>query len=138
MRDVAICPPKAHLGITPWDETSYYYPSVEEQQADPNSILNYYKEAMELRNRFPSIARGKVEYHPTPNNNYICIITKEYQDEKITIVFNMDTFDQTVNLGDFNLGCSQMVGTLYAMGGQCSYDAGGVLSMPGQSIAIFI
>ena len=123
---------------TPWDETSYYYPSVEEQQADPNSILNYYKAAMELRNRFPSIARGKVEYHPTPNNNYICIITKEYQDEKITIVFNMDTFDQTVNLGDFNLGCSQMVGTLYAMGGQCSYDAGGVLAMPGQSIAIFI
>lgn len=123
---------------TAWDETSYHYPSVEEQQADPGSILNYYKEAMELRNRFPSIARGTVEYHPTPNNSYICIITKTYKDEKITIVFNMDTFDQTVNLDLATLGCSQMVGNLYAAGGQCTYDGNGTLTMPGQSIAIFI
>ena len=122
---------------TPVDETSYYYPSVKEQMEDANSILNYYKEAMELRNRFPSIARGTVTYHPEGQNNYICVITKEYQDEKITIVFNMDTFEQTVTLDQNALGYTELVGELYASDGKFSFNESGELVMPPQSIAIF-
>ena len=122
---------------TPVDDTSYYYPSVEEQMADPDSILNYYKEAMELRNRFPSIARGTVTYYPEGNVNYICVITKEYEGEKITIVFNMDCFEQKAFLDKEALGFTEMVGELYAAGGEFSYDEDGNLVMPGQSIAIF-
>ena len=122
---------------TPVDETSYYYPSLAEQKEDKDSILNYYKEAMELRNRFPSIARGEVTYYPDGQNNYICVITKEYQGEKITIVFNMDTFEQTVALDQATLGYTELVGELYAAGGEFSYDDSGILIMPPQSIAIF-
>lgn len=122
---------------TPVDETSYYYPSVAEQAADEGSILNYYKEAMELRNRFPSIARGKVTYYPEGQNNYVCVITKEYEGEKITIVFNMDTFEQTVTLDKATLGYKELVGELYASGGEFSYNDNGTLVMPPQSIAIF-
>lgn len=118
------------------DATYYYYPSVAEQLADEGSILNYYKEAMELRNRFPSIARGEVTYYPEGQNNYICVITKEYQGEKITIVFNMDTFEQTVSLDKSTLGYSELVGELYASGGEFSFDGNGTLVMPPQSIAI--
>ena len=119
------------------DETSYYYPSLAEQATDPASILNYYKAAMELRNRFPSIARGKVTYHPEGQNNYICVITKEYNGEKITIVFNMDTFEQTVTLDKNTLGYTELVGELYASGGEFSFTESGELVMPPQSIAIF-
>ena len=122
---------------TPIDETSYYYPSLAEQREDANSILNYYKEAMELRNRFPSIARGTVTYYPEGQNNYICVITKEYQDEKITIVFNMDTFEQVVTLDKDAFGYTELVGELFAAGGEFSYDENGALVMPPQSIAIF-
>ena len=122
---------------TPVDETSYYYPSVAEQAADSGSILNYYKAAMELRNRFPSIARGTVTYYPEGQNGYICVITKEYQGEKITIVFNMDTFEQTVTLNQDMLGYTELVGELYAAGGEFSFDESGALVMPPQSIAIF-
>ena len=122
---------------TPVDETSYYYPSVAEQAADSGSILNYYKAAMELRNRFPSIARGTVTYYPEGQNGYICVITKEYQGEKITIVFNMDTFEQTVTLNKDMLGYTELVGELYATGGEFSFDESGALVMPPQSIAIF-
>ena len=122
---------------TPVDETSYYYPSVAEQMADPNSILNYYKKAMELRNRFPSIARGEVTYYSEGQNNYICVITKEYEGEKITIVFNMDTFEQSVELDMAKLEFSELVGELYASGGEFSFDGSGTLIMPPQSIAIF-
>lgn len=122
---------------TPVDDTSYYYPSVAEQMADESSIWNYYKEAMELRNRFPSIARGEVTYYPDGQNNYICVITKEYGDEKITIVFNMDSFEQKVTLDKTALGFSELVGELYASDGEFSFDDSGALVMPPQSIAIF-
>ena len=123
---------------TPVDETSYHYPSVAEQEADANSILNYYKAAMELRNRFPSIARGKVTYYPEGQNGYICVITKEYQGEKITIVFNMDdTFEQRVTLNKDVLGYTELVGALYASEGEFSFNENGELVMPPQSIAIF-
>ena len=122
---------------TPIDETSYYYPSVAEQMEDADSILNYYKQAMELRNRFPSIARGKVTYYPEGQSNYVCVITKEYMDEKITIVFNMDSFEQKVTLDKAALGYSELVGSLYAQGGELSFDDSGALVMPPQSIAIF-
>ncbi|MBO5110857.1 MAG: alpha-amylase [Clostridia bacterium] len=122
---------------TPVDASSYYYPSVAEQAEDADSILNYYKKAMELRNRFPSIARGTVTYYPEGQNNYICVITKEYQAEKITIVFNMDSFEQTVTLDKDTLGYNKLVGELYAAGGEFSFDASGALVMPPQSIAIF-
>ena len=65
---------------TPVDDTYYYYPSVEEQQADPNSILNYYKAAMRLRNCFPSIARGKVENLSPADNPYISVLKKTWKD----------------------------------------------------------
>ena len=122
---------------TPVDETSYYYPSVAEQEADPGSILNYYKEAMELRNRFPSIARGEVTYYPEGQNGYICVITKEYEDEKITIVFNMDTFDQTVTLDQATLGYTELVGELQTTDGKITVTEDGKIVMPPQSIAIF-
>ena len=119
------------------DETYYYYPSLEEQLADENSIANYYKNAMRLRNAFPAIARGTVENHSEDYSSYICAITKTYQHEKITIVINLDTFEQVVNLNTANLGCSTVVGELYIDNSiRATYDGNGTLVMPPQSIVI--
>lgn len=119
------------------NETYYYYPSVEEQQSDENSILNYYKQAMKLRNCFPSIARGHVTNHSEGQNSFICVITKEYENEKITIVFNLDSFEQEIKIDQNTLGCSKIVGELYAtQEGKASYDGNGGLILPPQSIVI--
>ena len=121
---------------TPVDETSYFYPSVEEQESDPDSILNYYKQAMKLRNMFPSIARGEVEYHPEGQSNYVCVITKKYGDEKITIVFNLDTFEQSVTLDTATLGCTELAGQLLtSTSTEATWD-GTTLKLPPQSIVI--
>ena len=69
--------------------------------------------------------------------NNICVITKEYQDERITVVFNMDTFEQRVTLDRDTLGFTELVGELYAAGGEFSFDEEGAFIMPPQSIAIF-
>ena len=120
---------------TPVDETSYRYPSVEEQQADENSILNYYKRAMQLRNMFPSIARGTVENFSPVDNSYICIVTKTYGDEKITIVYNLDEWEQSVTL-DSALGCSEIVGDLYVDNSTEAEYKDGTLTLPPYSIVI--
>lgn len=120
------------------DSSYYYYSSVDSQSSNEYSILNYYKKAMQLRNMFPSIARGKVEYHPEGQNNYICVITKTYQDEKITIVFNLDSFEQTVKLDQSSLGFTKLVGELYATNdGKAKYDGNGEVVLPPHSIVIF-
>ncbi len=123
---------------TPVDETSYYYPSVEEQQADPNSILNYYKQAMYLRNCFPSIARGNVEYFPIDGNSYVCVIRKTWQDESVVIVMNLDSFDQKITLDTAKLGISELAGQLLNdTGVKVEWDGNGAVTLPPYSIAIF-
>ena len=90
---------------------------------------------MQLRNMFPSIARGKIQYHPVAGNNYICIITKTYNDEKITIVFNLDSFEQSIKLDLKTLGASTIVGELCANHNEI-FLKGDTLYMPPYSIAI--
>ncbi len=121
---------------TPVDATYYAYPSVAEQMKDEMSILSYYKEAMELRNRFPSIARGEVTDYSNEQNGYICVITKTYKDEKITIVFNLDTFAQEITINQDVLGCTELVGQLLTTEEEAVYDGNGSLTMPPQSIVI--
>ena len=119
---------------TPVDKTSYLYPSVAEQEADGSSILNYYKRAMQLRNMFPAIARGEVENLSPEDNGYVCVITKTFNDEKITIVYNLDEWDQTVSI-DPSLG-SKIVGDLYASGDVKAEYKDGELKLPPYSIVI--
>lgn len=123
---------------TPVDASSYLYPSVAEQMADESSILNYYKQAMKLRNMFPSIARGEVEYIPVEGNSYLCVIRKTYGDEQITIVYNLDSFEQTLTIGDSLLGSGEVVGELYASDTGAKVEVGdGSITLPPSSIVIF-
>ncbi|WP_408071475.1 alpha-amylase family glycosyl hydrolase [Butyrivibrio sp. JL13D10] len=41
------------------DELKMSYGTYEEQKADPQSIYNYYKKAIKIRNQFPAISHGK-------------------------------------------------------------------------------
>lgn len=41
------------------DKSSLNYGTYEDQKDDPDSIFNYYKKAISLRNTYPAIARGK-------------------------------------------------------------------------------
>ncbi len=122
---------------TPVDETSYYYPSVEAQQADGDSILNYYKKAMRMRNSFPSIARGKVENIPC-EKSAVCVVTKTYKDEKITIVMNLSEFEEKITLDKNSLGYSALAAQLCTSGEVSVTDNGdGSVTLPPYSIAIF-
>ena len=118
------------------DDTSYYYPSVAEQSTDENSILNYYKKAMQLRNMYPSIARGRVEYFSEMGNDYVCVITKEYNDEKITVVINLDSFEQKITPDKALLGFEGLAAQLCANASDKASLNDGQLVLPPYSIVI--
>lgn len=64
------------------------FPSVEEQQTDEASILNYIKDSIKLRNVFPELARGTVEVISEVTDANIFAVTKTYNDSKIVVLSN--------------------------------------------------
>ena len=71
---------------------NYFYPSVEAQQADPASILNYYKASLTMRNANPEIARGelKIREEYLSQTKYVCVMQRTWNGSTITIVVNLD------------------------------------------------
>lgn len=115
---------------------SYRYDGVAEQLQDPDSILSYYKQAMYVRNLYPAISRGTVEYFGEGQSNYVCVLRKTYGEESITIVINLDSeWEQQVTL-PAQLGSLALKQTLLTDNSQKVTLANGVLTMPAYSIAI--
>lgn len=136
--DNGICkgPADADKGITS------DFGSVLDQIADEDSILNYYKHVMRIRNTYPEIARGSITIIDGATEDFKTVIVKEYGDEKIAILYNnskKDMINITKNdmdlikqaLGKDNVS---MVDHLTVDGSRITYDAGG-FSMPARSIA---
>ena len=67
---------------------AYKYPSVKEQQADEESMLNYYKGAMRIRNRHREIARGTVEKLDSVSP-YVSAFAKTYEGKSVVVLVNL-------------------------------------------------
>ena len=76
----------------PVTKDNYYYPGVETQEADPSSILNYYKASLALRNANPEIARGEIrildQYYS--QSGYVCVMQRTWNGKTVTIAVNLD------------------------------------------------
>ena len=85
-------PKNADYGITS------SFAGVEAQLADPDSILNYYKRAIRLRNENPEIARGRMEIVDSLTDGHVAVITKTYEGSTIAIVYNTSAEEMSVAL----------------------------------------
>ncbi len=88
--ETTACPP----GTT---EAKYPLESVEKQEADENSLLNYVRAAMGLRNTYPAIARGTTELLPTEDED-LCLLRRTWEDESILIVLNLSAEKKSVTV----------------------------------------
>ena len=115
------------------------YGSLADQQDDPLSIYNYYKQAVKLRNIYPQIARGSVAVNKDLSNDNICAITKTYEDETIMILFNISEIDETVDVSSVSLtkaaGEVSLGGMLLTGETAASLD-GTTITMPAYSVVI--
>ena len=75
----------------------YAYPSVEEQMADPDSLLNYCKMVSNARKQVPAIARGTNEFVLAEGE--LCLMRRTLEGESWLIAMNCsakDTLDCTL------------------------------------------
>lgn len=101
LSELTRCPPGA-------TESKYVLPNVPDQQADTNSLLNYVKAAMNLRNAIPAIARGTSAVVEQEDGD-LCIIERTYEDETVTIVLNLSK-----NSKEVEIAASELLGSLDA------------------------
>lgn len=91
-------------GPADMDEVKMKYGSLAEQQADGNSIYNFVKETIHVRNSYPAISHGVVSFEETYSDSNICVIGKSYGDEEVLLVFNTSPEAQEVDLSAVTLG----------------------------------
>ena len=92
-------PPNAETREQKYDD-GIYPGNVEEQLANPNSILNYLKIATRLRYKYPAIARGRQSLISFEESNEYAILVKDYNNEKLYILINLSNDVENVNLND--------------------------------------
>lgn len=116
--------------------------SVEEQIADPNSLFNFYKKVIDVKLKFPSIARGEMTDLVETNFGSVSGYVSEYNGEKIMLVYNMSEDEHTVDIPKDSLNYSSIVEQLCAQ--DCDSEGktpqatldGTSLTMPGSSFVI--
>lgn len=74
---------------TPWLEVNPNYQTinVKKNEAEPNSILNYYRQILKLRKELPVIVYGDFIEHEK-KNKYLIFYERNYQDEQILVIGN--------------------------------------------------
>ena len=86
------------------DTVKMKYGSLEEQEVDGNSIYQYVKQILQLKNQYPEIAHGSVKFYEELSDENVCVIEKIYGEELMTIVFNISGETQQVDVREATYG----------------------------------
>ena len=73
--------------------------SLEEQQNDPNSLFQFYKKTIELKQSQSALATGTYQHAPNNNPNVLSFY-RVNQDQKVLVVFNLSDEKQAVRMND--------------------------------------
>ena len=85
------------------------FDSLQEQQDDPDSIYNYVKQVIKIRNQNPEIARGTTVYleqysaAPDDAKQYFAL-TRSYEDSTLLMLGNTSAEPVTVDLTGLTVG----------------------------------
>lgn len=82
------------------DNVKMKYDSLEEQQTDPDSIYQYYKKAIYLRNLHPAIRKGSVTDLEAYSSETVTAFTKTCEEETLTIFCNLSPEEAVIELQD--------------------------------------
>ena len=94
---------KPWLPVSP----SYQTHNVEAETKDPNSILNFYRQLLNLRRKEPALLHG--DYLAlSPDDPNVFTYLRRYKDEAIVVALNMSSLPQKVRLDLSSLGFSSL------------------------------
>ncbi len=99
------------------DKSQALYGGVKQQQNDENSLLNYYKRIIKIKNQNPEIARGEIKEEKLSSDKSICAYSVSYKKNTVYIIHNLSDIEQkTADLK--NIKCTpKLRGDLVASNG---------------------
>ena len=113
----------------------YLMGSLEEQVNDDNSLYNYYRQAIAIRNALPQIARGIPTAETALNTGCVSAYRKTWNDQSCIILMNIDQKEAKVDLSayaDWTLAAS-----LSANGEEIVLE-GATLQLPAWGTAVLL
>ncbi len=116
------------------DNVKMKYESLEEQQVDGNSIYNFVKQTIALRNQYPAISHGTAVFEEAVSDENICVLRKTYEEEEVILVFNISETAQTVDVSA--VGENLSIGGVLLTGTEAASLDGATLSMPAYSVVV--
>lgn len=126
-------------GPADMEEIDMIYGSLEEQQGDGDSIYNFVKETIRLRNSYPAIMRGRVTVEEELSDENVCVIRKTYEDQEVLLAFNLSKDEQSVDLTGITLAngndTCNLTGVLLTSADEIGLEQN-MLTLPAYSAAI--
>ena len=117
-------------------DIEYKVEALDKQLDDENSLLNYYKRALLLRNQNPEIARGEIKIIEELTKDNQAVITKTYDGSEIAIVYNTDKSEANMDISGTKLEGWDICGMLTLLPMEEVKLDGNSIKMPAKSIAI--
>ena len=107
--------------------------SLETQRTDDNSIYNYYRQLIAIRNAMPVISHGSITAETALNVGCVSAQRKTWGDKSCIILMNVDTVAAEVNLSDY--ADWELAVSVSADGNEIVMD-GSTLTIPAFGVAI--
>ncbi len=128
-------------GPVDMDHVSMKFDSLAEQQEDGNSIYQFVKQTIGIRNTYPAISHGTVTVEDSVSGDAVCVLRKSYEGEEVLLAFNLSESEQTVDLSGLALpegeeSGMQLGGALLTGAGEQIALDGTTLLLPPYSVAV--
>ena len=122
------------------DDFRMKFDSLEEQQEDPDSIYNYVKQVIRVRNQNPVIARGTTAYLEQYSGEQCFALTRSDENSSLLMLGNTSAETATVDLSGLTIGKTAaeelvLLGELYT-GEETAERTGAEITLPAWSILI--
>lgn len=116
------------------EEVVSAFGSMQEQQEDSSSMLNYVKAAVRLRNVFPEIARGQIEVLEEVEDTSIAAMKKTYENDSCVILMNTTQEEKEVTLSK-EIGYERIAGELTVSSEKPTLE-GETITLPAYAVVI--
>ena len=109
--------------------------SLEEQKKDSDSVYNYYRQAIAIRNALPVISHGRTTAEVALNQGCVSAQRKTWNDERCIILMNIDAETAKVDLSHYSDW--ELCASLSANGKNVKLN-GTELTLPAYGVAVLI
>ncbi|MBR4444914.1 MAG: hypothetical protein IKS37_03360 [Solobacterium sp.] len=121
-------------GPADMDEVKMKYDSLQKQQEDPYSIVNYVREALRIRNAFPVIARGNtIPVDDLCEEETAVMCREDGEHTPVCIALNLDEAEHTIDLNQ--CGYTVLSAVLNTSDAYAEVKDG-ILKLPAYTIAV--